>query len=994
MNDEHQTDLWKRQYEREKRARKEAERLLESKSLELFRANSSLKDLNDNLAEKVELSTQKLRSLTESLLHMSFDTSDNITRLTTAAGEILKATGSLYMRIDPSQDPSHWIGSNRTDDIESIEEFVSFARTQTHFFETPHRLSIDEIKTDTISLRIGNYCVEEISIHPVKLKGNALGSLICFFEESQDEPEEQMQLLAILASAIANEEKRFADLQSKSLVERDLVETSLELDRFFNVSLDLLGIVSTDGIFKRLNPAWGQVLGYPTQEIEGCSIADFVHPKDLTRFRDILDSFEAGIPVKGFQIRLRCSNGEYRWIEWRAVYDGNSSVFAAARDITDRLENETSLKKAKEEAEAGTAAKSMFLANMSHEIRTPLNGIIGMGRLLMDEGLNERQRHYAVSVKTSAEALMSIVNDILDFSKIEAGKLELEPTSFNLLNFVDDITDILYTKADLKGLHYASIVDHRIPSNLIADSSRLRQVLLNLGDNAVKFTKSGKVALHLDYLGEENGKIGIKFRMLDTGAGIPDIDKEHIFGLFNQSSANIDVKSSGTGLGLAICNRLIHMMGGTITVSDHQPQGSRFEFTLQLERSGSEELDRVEVGGILPHVIITTPNKDHSLQLKESLLRFGLKSEFVPCGKNWIRDKESELEKTGQSFLWFQCYCYRSQSCRAILDARKTQLPSNMNGHLILIAPDRDSIPSIDRNASSLLDQPIEFRSIHEILVNLIDYIKIPSPEGEKEAFGLDKHLDGKRILLAEDNAINQELMKGILEKMGASCICAHDGKEVIHLVKRQPFDLILMDVRMPQMDGLEATRILRSEGYSLPIIAVTANAMDQDREDCFAAGMNGFLRKPFTLDEWDKEMNRISGHPKISEANANLEPAAESKDSDLFEQTEAFLGGDRKMVSIFLQKFMQQSDELIGDWIGQDVETIRDRMHKLCGSSAQLRLESFSKVCSIGEQICMKQPIDQSEVERAMKDIHDHYGSLKEQILNYLKMNPLNKDE
>ncbi len=543
------------------------------------------------------------------------------------------------------------------------------------------------------------------------------------------------------------------DITEQKKVEREIEAAqealrvkSEELDRYFTSSLDLLCIADTDGRFVRVNPEWGNILGYTPEELEGRVFLDFVHPEDLAATLAAINTLESQEEVRSFENRYLAKDGSYRWIEWRSKPRGKL-IYAVARDMTTRKQAETALIEANRRLEEATRhanqmarlaeqanqAKSRFLANMSHEIRTPMNAVVGLSKLLLETSLNARQRDYLNKIVASSRMLTGIINDILDYSKIEAGKLELDYDSFTLTGLIEQMKSLFSSAAVDKGLQLTFQASPDIPAVLIGDSLRLGQVLTNLLGNAVKFTERGHVALDITKTGGDARQVRLRFAVSDTGIGLSAEQIDRLFTPFAQADTSTTRKYGGTGLGLSISRRLVEAMGGTIDVESTPDRGSTFVFYLDMLVSGPVCLD-------------------------DAL----------------------------------------NDSARGSADQQET--------------------------------------------------IAVPC-------------FAGRSILLAEDNLLNQEVAKRWLEKTRAEVVVAENGAEALRMIKKRPFDLVLMDLQMPVMDGYEAVQRLR-EGYpELPIIALSAAATAEDKSRAQAAGMNAYLTKPIdennlyrTLCDWLEE--------------------------------------------------------------------------------------------------------------------------------------------
>lgn len=712
-------------------------------------------------------------------------------------------------------------------------------------------------------------------------------------------------------------------------------------------------ILITDqaGRIEYANPKFVELTGYTLAELIGQNPRIINSGKmQPSIFKEMWDTLLAGREWHG-ELLNRKKNGQFFWenASVSPVKDpqGRITNFVAVKlDITEAKLNQHELEKAKDAAVELARMKSDFLANMSHEIRTPMNAIIGMTGLLLDTQLSPRQQDYVKTVNSAGEALLDIINDILDFSKIESGKLQIETLDFDLRETVESTADLLAPRAQGKGLEFEYFIAPGVHQTLRGDAGRLRQVLLNLLGNAMKFTERGEVILRVSALEAPEGEARLRFAVSDTGIGVPATAQASLFQAFTQADASTTRKYGGTGLGLSISKRLVELMGGEIGLESEAGRGSTFWFTLPFAKGEPKapSRDPGSLDGV--RALIVDDNAASREIVTHHLAAWRVESEAVPSAEAALAALRGAA--AGKPFTLvitdMQMPGMDGLSLARAIEADPA-IPRASKVLMTSLGQDLSAEELAAGGISACVHKPLRPSSLFEAVAAAVEG-RAAAPDKAQPA-ALDEAAPSAnkyfRVLVAEDNAVNQKVALRQLERLGYAADVAANGLEAVAAVQRQRYDLILMDCQMPEMDGFQATaeiRRLEAEGRRTPIVAMTANALQGDREKCLEAGMDAYIPKPVrletmaeTLKRWDSRLDSF--------VLAELKDLAGPDDK-------AFMA---ELAATYLRDLPGRLAAIRAAVAARDAEALRQAAHALKGSSGNIGAQRLQKVCLLLEE-------------------------------------------
>jgi PAS domain S-box-containing protein len=767
----------------------------------------------------------------------------------------------------------------------------------------------------------------------------------------------------------------------RDVTEQRRAREALELSEarnvaFHQLALDGIMTIQADGAIMDFNPAMERLTARRKEAVLGHSFLEvMVTPgqrEEVARDYEVF-AREGDSKFIGHLIEVPLNRADGKELPADMIVTpihakGALTFMVQMRDISQRKAAEQSLQRAKEFAEAASRAKSEFLANMSHEIRTPMNGIIGMAELALDTELTGEQREYLQMVKSSADSLLRVINDILDFSKIEAGKMDLESAPFSLRIALLDMLKTLALRAHKKDIELTIDIPPSVPEEVVGDVTRLRQVLVNLVGNAIKFTDRGEVNVRVEMERSDTGAVLLHFAVRDTGVGIPPDKVEKIFEPFVQADGSMSRRFGGTGLGLSISMSIVELMGGRIWAESQLEKGSTFHFIVQFGLADQNlamlQQTPPELEGLM--VLVVDDNKTNLRILSQMLQNWRMAPLTASGGKAALAEISFALSaQRPYPLILLDAHMPDMDGFAVIEEIRKNR--GLAGATIMMLTSDLaagDAKRCRELGVSATLIKPIQQSELFDAIVQALartQPIDVQPPEPPRPV-EIAANGEARRFLLAEDNPVNQQLVVKLLQKQGHLVTVANNGREALDNLEKAglgEFDAVLMDIQMPLMDGMEATAEIRlleeKTGGHIPIVAMTAHAMKGDRERCLAAGMDGYVSKPISLPKLNSEIERVlSEHPA-----KKLEPAI-----NLGELRTRLDGNDELMgelAQLFLDDAPKQILEIRDAQTKGDVKRLENAAHALKGSASTLGANALTSCARKLEMLARERRLDGS---------------------------------
>jgi PAS domain S-box-containing protein len=801
-----------------------------------------------------------------------------------------------------------------------------------------------------------------------------------------------------------------------TVVSKEYVESVLE------AIPDGVIVTAIDGHIRGCNPALCQLLGASEEEIVQMSLAELFGEGSIPTAPPVgeqdrpVESVETEVRHRvGHTVPVLVSIGRLRGVIHAA--DGNGehtsdALVLTLRDISDRKRAEHVLEEARDAAEAANRTKSEFLANMSHEIRTPMNGVLGAAGLLLETSLGEEQRQWVETIRRCGDALLAVVNDILDFSKIEAGRLIFEKVDLDLFETVEALADLFAEQVHNKDVELVISVDPALPPIVRGDPGRLRQVLINLINNAIKFTERGQVGVRVHRQDETDDTLIVRFAVSDTGIGIAPSLMPHLFEPFTQADGSMTRKYGGTGLGLAISRQLVELMGGEIHVESTEGQGSTFWFTARFEKRGDAQIAPVTLAHSLAGVHLLVVHHDGG---SREALRFHAETWGMRVDVVTGADEALALARTraasGAPFAVAILDQHPPDLDGLALARALTTDPATTRSEIILLSSSPRSLDLEGAGVRRCLGKPVKYSRLREAVVSVCareprdasagasarPRTGQPAPEPEP----VQRAGRRQRVLVVEDNAVNQKVTVRMLARRGYTADAVGNGLEALTALERGDYDAVLMDCQMPEMDGYEATAEIRRREAGrthVPIIAMTAHAMQGDREKCLAAGMDGYITKPVSLDALDAALAQFlrprsdmivrvtdTLEPRMFESEAGDGPRWSMEMLRMVFETDPALFDD--IVTTYLAQTTACLDQLEAALAARDVAAVRELAHGCKGASANCGMHPIAATMERIEERGRRGTLDDADMlvalarrqlERARRYLREQSDELK----------------